>query len=170
MTLDPHADAAVAARRAVALGEALRRAGALEAAMWSFARVSDLGDVVPGPVLVRAALGYEDALFASRLPRDEWGAVGIALIDAAIASLGTDHAAIQARLRAAQGRALAYGGQLEAGARACVEAIEAAERFGEDAALASAIVSLRATQTGPDDLGVAPDGYPTRCRRGRARR
>ena len=158
LTLDPHASGATVARRAVALGEASRRAGALEPAMRSFARVSEIGDVVPSPVLVRAALGYEDALFASRLPRHEWGAIGIALIDAAISSLEPDHESIRARLLAAQGRALAYGGRLEAGARACVDAIDAAERLGDDAALASAIMSLRATQTGPNDLGLRLTG------------
>ena len=86
--------------------------------MRSFARVSDLGDIVLSSLLVRAALGYEDALFASRLPREEWGADGIALINAAIGSLDADHASVEARLLAAQGRALAYGGQLQAGAQA----------------------------------------------------
>ena len=154
LELDPHASAQVVARRSVGLGEALRRAGALDEAMRSFAHASVDLDVVPSAVLVRAALGYEDALFASRLPREQWGAVGIALIDAAIGSLDGEDAPVRARLLAAQGRALAYGGQPEAGARACVDAIEAADRLGDHAALASAIVSQRATQTGPDDLLV----------------
>ena len=171
LALDPHAGADVAARRAVVLGEALRRAGALDAAMRSFARASDDGDVVPS-----AGAGEGRARLRGRALRESAAPRGVGRGRDRPHRCGDRLARrrarrrSEARLLAAQGRALAYGGQLEAGARACVDAIEAAERFGDDAALASAIVSLRATQTGPDDLEVRLVGHRARRRRRGARR
>jgi tetratricopeptide (TPR) repeat protein len=154
IALDPDADAPVVVRRFVALGEAQRRVGALEDAMQSFRRTLPGHDEVPSSLRVRAALGYEDALFTSRLARGEWGADGLSLIDVALGSIPDGDGPAQARLLAARGRALAYGGRPGAGKAAAEQAVEVARGCGDGAALASALLSQRATQTTAGDLDV----------------
>ncbi|GAA4408429.1 hypothetical protein GCM10023168_25780 [Fodinibacter luteus] len=172
LSLQPasRAHAVTTAQRQVRRGEALRRAGMLDEAMRAFAAASaELeGDVVDdleeaassqrGEVLVAAALGYEDALLASRLPRDTWGPDGLALLDRAESSVPSDDVATRSRLSAARGRAHAYGGDLANGSAGLAQAISLA-RLGDDpGALAAALVAERAVLTEPHHLRARLDG------------
>ena len=104
-------------------------------------------------VQVAAALGYEDSLFESRLPRETCGAAGLQLLSNALeGSLLRDQA--RSRLLAAVGRAQAYGGQRELGEATCRLAVEAAVRAADDGALAYAQLSLRAAHSGPEHLAA----------------
>ncbi|MEW6474519.1 MAG: adenylate/guanylate cyclase domain-containing protein [Actinomycetota bacterium] len=147
-------DDAAALRRQLRLGEALRRSGRLEQALRAFADAGDLAVGGADPAAVAdAALGYEDALFESRLPRAEWGATGQRLLDAALAANpGADGR--RARLLAALGRARVYEGAPQAGAAAGAEALDVARAAGDGSALAYALVSRRAGLTAPEELPV----------------
>jgi hypothetical protein len=165
-------DALTTATRRLRRGEALRRAGVLEAAMRAFAEVSselvDVGDLDGTPesasagtplpertsVLVEAALGYEDALLASRLPRTTWGEEGRRLLERAERAVDPAEVATRSRLAAAHGRALSYGGNLVAGADRLTEGVDLARAGGDPAALASALLAARADLIGPDDLAT----------------
>jgi class 3 adenylate cyclase/tetratricopeptide (TPR) repeat protein len=150
LSLCPPEDSALVLRRRLRLGDAQRRAGRLEEAMRSFALAGDLSGRAPvqGSALVTAALGYEDALFASRLPRAEWGATGMSLLEAALAASPADD--VRAMVIAAIGRARIYEGvDVDEGRRTCAAAVELAERSGSDAATAYALLASRAGQMSP---------------------
>ena len=92
------------AHRVLRRAEALRRAGRLPAAMAAFAEVADAA--APGTHAARAAaaLGHEDALFDSRLPRETWGARALELLDDALGLVPSSAPATRARLLAASAR------------------------------------------------------------------
>ena len=179
LSLQPpsRSDPLTTAQRRVHLGEALRRAGILDEAMRAFAAASaDLADLAasadlaghdddprPEPaatptqrstLLVSAALGYEDALLASRLPRDTWGPEGRVLLDRAEAAVPEEDAATRSRLAAAHGRASTYGGDRVGGSVRLRRAIALARHGGDPTALASALLAARAELTEPGDLGA----------------
>ena len=140
------------ARRNERLGEALRRSGRLEDAMRVLAAAGADADQAGDPeVAAAAALGYEDALFESRLPRDTWGATGLRLLRNALAAPAVSPG-LRSRLLAARGRAEAYGGRRDEGEASCLLAVDAARRASDDGALAYALLSLRAARSGPEDL------------------
>lgn len=129
LAVDAAATPAVRLRRTLAHAEALRRSGRLEEALRGFrdagalARADDAGararaedegaparaDQVraDGAALVEAALGYENALFASRLPRAVWGEESLTLLRAALDALAASDAP------AADPRAASWGGAAE---------------------------------------------------------
>ena len=152
LTTDDERD--VAARRHLRRAEALRRSGRLEDAMRAFERTADLaGQAGDGATGAAAALGYEDALFESRCPRRVWGAPGRRMLSAALAAAEADQA-VANRLLAALGRAQIYAGLKDEGEDNCRAAVEDARRSGDDGALAYALLSLRAAQSGPDQLAA----------------
>lgn len=140
-------------RRQLRFAEALRRAGRLQDAVTVFGEAGlmaeDFGD--SAACLAEAAVGYEDALFESRLPRSHWGETGIALLERALAGAEAG-SGTQARLLAALGRARSYGGDLEAGARLSAEALEVARHSGDDGSVAYARMGMRASQSAPERL------------------
>ena len=149
----PGGTAADALRRRLALGEAERRAGRLEQAMEVLAAAGtaavDAGDV---GALVTAALGYESALFASRLPRERWGSRSLELLRAAAAALPPEDRSTLSRVLAALGQALFYGGDTGPGAQTLEQAVRLAEAGGDDAALAAALLARRSAWAGPEHL------------------
>ncbi|WP_170037496.1 adenylate/guanylate cyclase domain-containing protein [Georgenia soli] len=89
----PGAPGLVRLRRTLARAEALRRSGRLADAMVTFRDGGTLAREVGAPAgLAEAALGYENALFASRLPRETWGEDGLVLLRAALESGQVDGA------------------------------------------------------------------------------
>jgi class 3 adenylate cyclase len=151
LALCPPDDVALGVRRRLKLGDAQRRAARLEDAMRTFALI---GETAPLPAeasaLVTAALGYEDALFASRLPREQWGEEGLRLLHRALeASPAGDQ---RAMLLAAIGRAHIYGGEEQRGRETCAAAVALAGRSGSDRALAYALLASRAGQMSPQFL------------------
>ncbi len=158
LDLPAEADDAPTLRRRLLLGDAQRRSGRLEDAMRTFVVAADLARDSGGvEEHVTAALGYEEALFASRLPRSRWGESGTRLLTEALASLdpaAADPAAVDLRARsmAALGRAQIYAGSLESGALTCAAAVELARDSGSQGALAYALLAARAGQTEPLQL------------------
>ena len=147
-------DPAGALRRQLRLGEALRRSGRLEDALSAFALAGELalGGGTRDPVaLSGAAVGYEDALFESRLSREEWGETGLRLLAEALAA-HPEADGRRAWLLAALGRARVYGGAADAGAALTAEALDVARAAGDDSALSYALISQRAVLTEPADL------------------
>jgi hypothetical protein len=116
----------------------------------------DAGDVArsTGAVdaLVTAALGYESALFASRLNRRQWGGRSVELLRAANELLPADERATRSRVLAALGQAVLYGGDPDAGAAVLEQAVRLAEEAGDDAALAAALLARRSGRAGPEWL------------------
>ncbi len=166
------ANAVTTAQRQVRRGEALRRAGVLDEAMRAFAAAcaelaeldDDAVDDAQGattshraPLLVAAALGYEDALLASRLPRDIWGADGLALLARAEKTVPSDDVATHSRLSAARGQAHAYGGDRATGSARLAQAIALARQGDDPGTLAAALVAARAGQTEPGRLDARLD-------------
>ena len=151
LALCPPDDVELGVRRRLKLGDAQRRAARLEDAMRTFAMVGETAPVPSqGSALVTAALGYEDALFASRLPRDEWGDEGLRLLHRALEASPADDR--RARLLAAIGRAHIYGGDEPRGRETCAAAVALAGRTGSDAALAYALLASRDGQMSPEFL------------------
>ena len=140
-------------RRRLALGEAERRSGRLERAMRAFSAAGDAArEQGAVEILVAAALGYESALFASRLPRGTWGERSLELLRAADLVLPKTERAIRSRVLAALGQALLYGGDADAGAATCERAVLLAEEAGDDAALAAALLARRSARARPEWL------------------
>ena len=169
LALCPPEDSALVLRRRLMLGDAQRRAGRLEEAMRTFVLAGDLARAPAVPeaapenghetgdetgrvaALVSAALGYEDALFASRLPRDHWGEAGMRLLQSALSAHPADDA--RAMVTAAIGRAQIYGAaDLEGGRKTSALAVELAESSGSAAAVAYALLASRAGQMSPDRI------------------
>ncbi|GAA4287819.1 adenylate/guanylate cyclase domain-containing protein [Georgenia daeguensis] len=176
--------APVRLRRTLARAEALRRAGRLEEALVAFRDGGSLAREVADPAGLReAALGYENALFASRLPREVWGAAGLELLDAALLvhpAPGTRHASTdgraqgpppaekkdgaidqvhgRVRLLAARGRALVYSGLRAEGVESGTAAVRLAESTGDAVAVAESSLALRAGLAGPEHLTERLDG------------
>ncbi|MCD2187036.1 adenylate/guanylate cyclase domain-containing protein [Actinomycetospora soli] len=137
------------ARRCLRRAEALRRAGRLPAAMTAFAAVTDAD--APGRYATRAAaaLGYEDALFDSRLPRAEWGTRAFALLDEALALTPDGEPGLRARLLAAAARAHGYGGDVPTAGALGDEAVALARQADDPGALAYALLARRPTLAAP---------------------
>ena len=154
--LDLTADPVARVRRTVRLGDAQRRSGRLEDAMRTFSGVRVPSPARPeriGALLVDAALGYEDALFASRLPRHQWGPDGMRLLETALEATGPTDAYRRARVLAAKGRAELYGGaDPDEGRATCAEAVRLATETGSAGALAYALLAARTGEMSPDHL------------------
>ena len=133
---------------AVHLGELLAAGGRLAEAMASFADAA-AEDTDSVDVAVRSAVGYEDALFASRGARGGKDDQSLTLLDGAVALLDDEISSRAARVLAARARALAYRADPRA-AGAAERAVATARRSGDDAAIAYALVAWRAAHEGPE--------------------
>jgi DNA-binding CsgD family transcriptional regulator/tetratricopeptide (TPR) repeat protein len=133
-------DEALRGELLLALGEARRKAGELGEATEAFQRAAEVarasGDAER---LARAALGYEDALLPTGLPRAPTGGPSALLLEEALRALPPGEGALRARVLAALGRALHFAG---VGGRAAAlndEAVATARRVGDTGALAYAL-------------------------------
>jgi hypothetical protein len=140
-------------RRTLGVAEAERRAGRLEASMEAFDDAGRQAQTANrSETLALAAVGYEDALFASRLQRSAHGLANRRLLDAALALLPDRLAGAKATVLAAKARALLY----EEGADQSIPIAESAldmARVSEDrAAEAYAWLSLRLAHAQPHQL------------------
>ncbi|MDP9416408.1 MAG: AAA family ATPase [Actinomycetota bacterium] len=124
----------------LALGEARRKAGELGEAMEAFQRASEVtraSDDAEG--LARAALGYEDALLPTGLPRSRAGDASTLLLKEALRVLPPGEGALRARVLAGLGRALYFAGAGGEAATLNDEAVATARRVGDIGALAYAL-------------------------------
>lgn len=137
------ADAPDEARRAdlfLALGDARRKAGQLHEAMEAFQRAAHVGRIVGNAEwLARAALGYEDALLSTGVPRPRGTDPSLMLLEEALYALPPDDSALRARLLASLGRASHFAGFGERAAALNDEAVATARRAENAAALAYAL-------------------------------
>lgn len=141
-------------RRLLRLGEAQRRSGVLKEAMQSFESAADAARRLrDGGTLAKAACGYyEDALFSSRLPREPQDDPSVRLLEQTLRTLDEDDSAVRARVLAALGRALSYTGVIGEGRARSLQSIEMARRVGDLAALAYALLAVRAGWMSPEHL------------------
>lgn len=147
----PWQEDAARAHRLLTLGEAERRSGRLEAAMSAFdAAGKDAGG--EAAVLVPAALGYENALFASRLPRAVHGVRSVELLHEAEAALPQSAMAERSAVLSALGRALTYAGRSAEGRDALRQAVDLAQETSDATALVQALLARRAGQEEPRHL------------------
>ncbi len=140
------------ARRQERHAEALRRAGRFEEAIRAFEAVEEVSPSGDRACRARAALGYEDALFDSRLPRGDWGVRSLALLGQALEASDPADAAGRSRLSAAMARGHAYGGDRERAGEVGAEALRLARESGDAGARAYALLALRAVLAGPHGL------------------
>jgi DNA-binding CsgD family transcriptional regulator/tetratricopeptide (TPR) repeat protein len=124
----------------LALGEARRKAGQLGEAMEAFQRAAEGARASDDPEqLARAALGYEDTLLSTGLPRVPAGDPSALLLEEALRALPPGEGALRARVLAGLGRALYFAG---VGGRAAAlndEAVAMARAVGDTGALAYAL-------------------------------
>ncbi len=150
-------DVPVQLRRRLLHGEALRRAGRLDEAMAAFADAAALAaDLADAPGAATAAIGYEDALFATRLPRELDGDTSIRLLTRALSLLDPGDP-LRGRVLGARGRARLFAGDGAGGTDDCAAAIEAARTADDATGIARAVHARRAALTDPDDLPVRLD-------------
>ena len=140
------------AHRRLRAAEALRRAGRLVDAMLAFAAVAEAAGPGTHAARAAAALGYEDALFDSRLPRTEWGARSLELLGDALALTPRDDAGLRSRLLASRARAHGYGGDAATARGLGEEAIALARGADDPGALAYALLARRPMLAAPASI------------------
>jgi class 3 adenylate cyclase/tetratricopeptide (TPR) repeat protein len=149
----PEGAVADRARRLRRLGDAVRRTGDLDRSMEAFREAAQaarwIGDA---EALARAAIGYEEAEFHTRRPREPVGDPSVLLLQDSERVLAGHDSAIRAELQAALGRALAYAGDADQGSELARQSIEMARRLGDDAVLARALLCHRAGRAEPEHL------------------
>jgi DNA-binding CsgD family transcriptional regulator len=137
------ADATDEARRGellLALGEARRKAGQLREAMEAFQRAAEVARATgDAERLARAALGYEDALLPSGLPRASVGDPSAVILEEALSALPPGEDPLRARVLAGLGRALYFAGDGRQAAALNDEAVATARQVGDTGALAYAL-------------------------------
>jgi DNA-binding CsgD family transcriptional regulator len=133
------------------LGEIERRAGDLFRAMETFRRAAtEARRLADSQLLARAALGFEEALLPSGLPRADAQSTSILLLEEALAALADGSEPLAARVLAALARAIYFVGERERGTALSEQAVALARRAGDPAALAYALVVRRIAVWGPD--------------------
>jgi tetratricopeptide (TPR) repeat protein len=132
------------------LGESRRRAGALVTSMDAFREASECSRWVRDVVgFAEAALGYEDALAASRLERD---ASSVQLLEDLLWVLPSAPGPERARTLAALGRNLAYTGAIERGMEAAGQAVGMARTLGDPEVLAYTLLAQHIALSEPEWL------------------
>jgi hypothetical protein len=141
------------ARRLMRLGDALRRIGDLDGSMEAFRDAAKaarwIGDA---EALARSAIGYEEAVFHTRRPREPVGDPSVLLLQDSERVLAGHDSTIRAELQAALGRALAYAGDADRGSELARQSIEMARRLKDDAVLTRALLCHRAGRAEPEHL------------------
>jgi DNA-binding CsgD family transcriptional regulator len=137
----------------LALGDIQRRAGDAFPAMETFEAAAALAQQLDAPhALAQAALGYENTFFPTGLPRLRTTDRSIALLEAALRSLGTEESGQRARVLASLAQALHFAEPGGAALALSEEAVAMARRVGDRPALAHALNSHRIVMWGPDNL------------------
>jgi class 3 adenylate cyclase/tetratricopeptide (TPR) repeat protein len=141
------------ARRLRRLGDTLRRTGDLDGSMEAFQGAAQaarwIGDA---EALAWAAIGYEEAVFHTRRPREPVGDPSVLLLQDSERVLAGHDSALRAELQAALGRALAYASDADRGSELARQSIEMARRLGDDTVLARALLCHRAGRAEPEQL------------------
>ena len=146
----------------IALGDALRRAGEWHQAMetfhqaWGLARKHGAREL-----LGRAAIGYEEAMLATGLPRPGLESRSVLLQEEALRALDDADSVLRATLLASLARAVYFAGATGRAAQLSDEAVAVARRVGDRRVLAYALQSRCFAIWGPDHtqerLEVASD-------------
>ncbi|MBI3964092.1 MAG: AAA family ATPase [Chloroflexi bacterium] len=137
----------------LALGEAQRRAGDLHKALETFRAAAALARALAAPEqLARAALGFEDALLPTGVPRTGVRDPSILLLEDALHALGEEASALRARVLAGLARALHFAGVRDRSPALSVAAVTLARQIGDPSALAYALNARRIVIMGPDNL------------------
>jgi DNA-binding CsgD family transcriptional regulator len=133
------------------LGEVQRRAGDLHQAMATFRQTAAEARRLADPqLLAHAALGFEDALLPSGLPRAGVGDTSNLLLEEAFGALAEADSPLRARVLAALARALYFAGERDRGTALSEQAVALARRAGDPTALAYALGVRRIAIWGPD--------------------
>ena len=159
LELLPAVDASRRGELELAHGHALERSGRADAARAAFRLAAATGQANDEPrLLALAALGYGRAPSSTDVADPEL----LALLDSALRAIGPEEEALRSRLlgRQAVERSSEPDGAAAAG-RLGRQAVELAERAGDDSVLAVALASLHWTLESPDTL-------QERCRVARA--
>lgn len=142
------------------LGEARTRSNDLDGAMEAFQAAAEAAARIDDAVVqARSAIGYEDALWATRRARVPGGDTEVGLLEAARAALeratgDPEAAALRSRVEAALGRALVFAGRSADGLAASASGVASARAAGDDNALAHALLAERVVRPGPESLAA----------------
>ncbi len=137
-------------RIGLALGGALRRDGDLEGAMDAFAQTAVTAADGDDPVAqAHAALGFEEACYASRRPRAATGDPSTTLLVAALAALPSSEEGLVARLSSSLAVAVSFAGDNDRGLQLSDAAIRDAGATGDPAVIARALHAWRLVRRGP---------------------
>jgi class 3 adenylate cyclase/tetratricopeptide (TPR) repeat protein len=154
LDLTPVADFLDRTERQLKLAEAQRRGGELEAALESFRQSADGARWVRSvDLLAKSAIGYEDALFSSRLPRQPAGDASIAMLQDAASRLEGDTVP-RALVLAALARAQTYSGHASEAELMFGQSLDIARSLGDPRTLAYAIFARRAALSEPQHISV----------------
>jgi DNA-binding CsgD family transcriptional regulator len=146
----------------LALGDTLRKAGELHLAMTAFEQAWKIGrDHALPEVQARAAIGFEEALAPTGLPRLGLDSPSVVMQQEALRALGDGDTVLRATLLASLTRAVYFAGAREQAADLSDEAISVARRAGDRRVLAYALLSRCLAIWGPEHteerLAVAAD-------------
>jgi DNA-binding CsgD family transcriptional regulator len=131
----------------LALGDARRKAGELHQAMETFRQAAEVARGLAGrgavpeaavraaTLLGRAALGFEDALLLTGLPRRGADDPSVRLQEEALCALPAQDSALRARLLAGLARALRFAGVRERAASLSDDAVRMARRVADPTAV-----------------------------------
>jgi DNA-binding CsgD family transcriptional regulator len=133
------------------LGDAQRRSGDLHRAMESFQQAATGARRLADPqLLASAALGFEEALLPSGLPRTGLRGASTLLLKEVFDALAGSGGPLGARVLAAMARAVYFAGERDRGAALSEQAVDLARRAGDPGALAHALSVRRIAIWGPD--------------------
>ena len=147
------------------MGDARRKSGELHQALETFRQAAEVvrnaggqgaaADVArrAATLLARAALGFEDALLPTGLPRRGVDDPSVRLQEEALRALPAEDSGLRARLLAGLARALRFGGVRERAASLGDEAVRMARRVGDPAALVYALNGQRIAGWRLEDVG-----------------
>jgi DNA-binding CsgD family transcriptional regulator len=133
-------DEALRGELLLALGEARRKAGQLDEALEAFKFAAEFsrtsGDA---KLLASSALGYEDTLILTGLPRAQTNDPSVQLLEEALRVLPPAEGVVRARVLAALGRAFYFAGASFRASELIDDAVSTARRVGDRGALAYAL-------------------------------
>ncbi|NOT55636.1 MAG: AAA family ATPase [Deltaproteobacteria bacterium] len=135
----------------LAMGEAQRRAGAMDAARESFHHASDLARQLPAPeLLARAALGFAPGFTGISVSGGIEDPLVVALLEGALRQLEPGDSPLRARVLGRLAMELYWSGSQEQRDSLSQHAVEIARRLNDLAALAYTLNARQVTLWGPD--------------------
>jgi class 3 adenylate cyclase len=140
-------------RIGLALGDARRGAGLLHEAMDSFERAAvgaaEIGDYA---MQAHAALGFEDACYASRQPRVGESDPSTVLLEGALGAVPSAETGLVTRLSASLAVAVSFAGDLDRGLQLSDDALRVARAEGDPTVIARALQAWRLVRRAPSFL------------------